>query len=321
MNLVEECNTNMGDRTWKALSPADNGRFPLMAAPSSAQPETHEPGLDLFWSLGGSLLHLHGEGGETHSRSAVGAWLKRTGLRSEFALCSQICHDDWDENNQRPVVRFTPDGVAADIEEDLCLIGCSELDIVYLDDHAELPFEPVVEALAAEISAQRIRHVGVRNWRPDRLKALCAYARNELPRGVQAMITTELGLPKASSPLWPEYVPFDDEITEIVRNEGIVVYAHAGDNAAGQCLFGDEDAFARLRAHWVERWQMSANEQIVQDVIARAARFQTTPRAVLLTWMLSRPFSVVPIVGLPELLAHHKDYRFAVEHSAAIWEA
>jgi hypothetical protein len=151
------------------------------------------------------------------------------------------------------------------------------------------------------------------------LRALCRFARTVLPRGIEALFTTELAVAFASKPLWPEYVPFDADIEEIVRNEGFVVYAHSSDTNIGQCLFGNEDSAARLRPQWVTRWNAIENRPIVQDVIERAARFQTTPRAVLVAWMLARPFPVVPIISLPELIAHNDTYRFAVNQSEAIW--
>ncbi len=290
-----------------------------MAALSSARIETHEPGLELFRSIGGSLIHLHGEGGEQHSRKAAGEWLARNGLRSQFILCSQICHDDWDESLQQPILRFTPDAVREDISADLHLLGCDVLDLVYLDDHAELDFKPVIDAMAAEIGAGRIMHVGLRNYRPDRLAAVCAYARTVLPNGIEAMVTTELALPIASSPLWPEYVPFDSDIAAIVQNEALVVVAHGGDLTNGMCLFGGEDPSTYLRPHWIERWPAGQNERIVQDVLSRAARFAATPRAVLLAWMLTRPFPVVPVVGIPELLEYTTELVDAVNLSKEIW--
>lgn len=109
----------------------------LMAAPSSAEPETHEAGLDEYRRLGGNGLHLHGEGGETHSRRVTGQWLQRHGLRSEFFVCTQICHDTWDEANHKPIDRFTAEAVATDIAVDLDLLGTKYLDLVYVDDSAE----------------------------------------------------------------------------------------------------------------------------------------------------------------------------------------
>ena len=102
-----------------------------MACPSSAEPESHEPGLEAYRELG-NCIHVHGEGGETHSRQAVGQWLKRHGRRSDFFLCCQICHEGWDPVAQRSVDRFAPEAVAADVAGDLSLIRTEYLDLVYV---------------------------------------------------------------------------------------------------------------------------------------------------------------------------------------------
>ena len=132
----------------------------LMAAPSSAQPGTHIAGLDAYHRLGGNCLHLHGEGGETHSKRTAGVWLNDHGLRDEFVVCTQICHDDWDEAAQRPIDRFSPEAVHADIAADLELIETSYLDLVYLDDRPTAPFECVLDALSEEIELSRVRAIG-----------------------------------------------------------------------------------------------------------------------------------------------------------------
>src|SRR5690242_20397028 len=104
----------------------------LMAAPSSSQADTHMAALDVYRRLGGNCIHLHGEGGETHSRRATGEWLLSHHLRPEFCLCTQICHDGWDDFAKRPIVRFTPQAVHEDIAIDLELLGTDYLDFIYL---------------------------------------------------------------------------------------------------------------------------------------------------------------------------------------------
>src|SRR5690242_13087222 len=80
----------------------------LMAAPSSAEPGTHAAGLDRYRAIGGNCIHLHGEGGETHSRTATGRWISKHNCRNDFVLCTQICHEGWDEQAQHAIARFTP---------------------------------------------------------------------------------------------------------------------------------------------------------------------------------------------------------------------
>ena len=113
-----------------------------MAHPSSADADTHQLALDEYARLGGNCIHLHGEGGEVHSRLATGQWLHSNGLRSEFFLCSQICHDGLDDLASRAIDRFTPQAVSEDVGTDLELLRTEYLDLVYLDDRPRMPLEP-----------------------------------------------------------------------------------------------------------------------------------------------------------------------------------
>jgi aryl-alcohol dehydrogenase-like predicted oxidoreductase len=293
----------------------------IEAAPSSGEPDTHLPGLDAYRELGGNCLHLHGEGGETHSRRTAGEWLREHGLREDFFVCTQICHEGWDEAAKRPIDRFTADAVSEDIAGDLELLGSDYVDLVYLDDRPSRPFAPVLDALAHALAAGRIRAIGVRNWRPQRIREANAYMaaiarEREEGRGkrgedavaaptIAAVVTTELALPVATAPLWPEYLPFDHGMREVVTELGLAVFAHAGDLTSGQLVFGDADALAIMRPEWVRRWDHPANARIAARVREIAARWGVSTREVNLAWLLNQPFPVVAIIGLPALLGEY----------------
>lgn len=273
----------------------------VMGSPSSSRPDTHASALEAFYGLGGNCLHLHGEGGETHSRTSSGEWLNRRCIRGEFILCLQIGHDDWDPANNRSIVRFSAEAVAEDISLDIKLLQSDYLDIVYLDDHPELSFEPVLDELGRQYAAGRIRAVGVRNWLPARLEKACEYAERVIPGGIAALITTELSLPASVAPLWPGYVPFCVDLVKLVHRHSIAVFAHASDFTSGQCVFGGEDAMARMRPEWVARWNIPVNERIAALVAEICVNRGVTSRAVCLSWLLSYPCTVVPILGLSDL--------------------
>jgi aryl-alcohol dehydrogenase-like predicted oxidoreductase len=285
----------------------------LMAHPSSAEAESHEPGLEKYRALGGNCIYLHGEGGETHSREAVGRWLNQHRLRDEFVICATICHDDWDEERKRPINRFTAPAVAQDIRTDLDLLNTSYLDLVDVGDHLTSVFEPMLEAIEKEITAGRIRGWALSNWSVERLEAAFDHAaRIGLPP-VSAVRTTELALARADHPLWPEYVPFAD-LEPAVRPAQLPVLAHVGDFNIGQILFGDEDASAYLRPEWLRRWNPARNAVHVQRVRQFANARGWTPRQVTIAGILSQPFPVVGLVGLPSLLTSRAaDYRQATQ--------
>src|SRR5262249_9449430 len=87
----------------------------------------------------------------------AGRWLRKHGLRKEFFLCTQICHQGWNETAQRSIDRFTSAAVNEDIANALSLLGTDYLDLVYLDDNPRAPFEPVIHAIGREIARGRVR--------------------------------------------------------------------------------------------------------------------------------------------------------------------
>src|SRR5579872_7353341 len=172
----------------------------LMANPSSALPDTHIAGLDAYHQMGGNCIYLHGEGGETHSREATGQWLRERGRRSEFFLCTQVCHDDWDEANGRSVDRFTAAALKQDVARDLELIGIRQIDLVGLSDKPNAPLEPIMDAISSEIEAGRVGGYGLCNWSADRIRLIIDCAKRASYRAPGAIFTTEFSLLRAIDP-------------------------------------------------------------------------------------------------------------------------
>ncbi len=279
----------------------------LVANPSSSGPNTHETGLDAYRESGGNCIYLHGEGGETHSREATARWLRDRGLRNEFFLCTQICHDDWDAIHSRPIDRFTSHAVAEDVTKDLSLMGIDHLDLVCLGDNPASSFEPVFDALTREIQKGRIGAYGLSNWTPRRIEQAIAFAHRQNIPPPAAVFTTELALARASEPMWPEYPPFDGELEKLVERGGLTVFAHVGDVNLGQCLYGDEDSMARFRPNWVSRWQHPANSALTERVRTFAAQRGLTCREVNLAYVLNQSFAVLGILGLPSILDDQRE--------------
>ena len=278
----------------------------FMANPSSSAPESHWAGLDAYHRLGGNCIYVHGEGGETHTRETTGRWLRERHLRSRFFLSTQVCHDDWDEMNQRPIGRFTALGLEEDVRKDLELIGTGRIDLIGLSHHPNLPVEPVIDAVRREISAGRVGGYGFCNWPAARIHEAADYAgRSGAPRPA-AVFTTELSLLRSTEPLWPEYPPFSQELEAAVIAHRLWVLAHVGDLNLGQCLLGEEDAISRLRPRWMTRWQHPENPRIVERIRKYSAEKGLTPREVNLAWVLHRSFPVVAIAGLPSMLTERR---------------
>ena len=283
----------------------------LMAGLSSSAPQTHEAGLDAFYALGGNCLHLHGEGGEMHSRQAAGEWLKRHQLREDFFLCTQICHEAWDAVNQRSIDRFEAGPVEADIATDLGLLGTAYIDFVYLDDSPQRPVELVLDALHHEISRGRLRAWGVRNWSIDRIRFANAYAKRRGMAGVAAVVTTELALPTAARPLWPGYSPFNLAMKQFVCEIGAAVFAHAADFTSGQAVVDRAHIESKWPPAWHGRWDHSSNAAFASRLNHFADAENLTARAVLVGSLLNQAFPTVGIVDMPSFLQYSDQYTAA----------
>jgi aryl-alcohol dehydrogenase-like predicted oxidoreductase len=282
----------------------------VMACPSSAEPDSHESGLEEYDRLGGNGIHLHGEGGETHSRRAVGRWLERRGRRADLFLCARICHEGWDAVARCAIDRLTPEAVIADITADLALLGTDYLDLVYVANAPGRSCDPVIEAIATEIVQGRVRAFGVRNWTPEKIQATHAHLVSLGTPGVGAIVTTELALLTATCPLWPQDIPFS-QLEATVRDLGLAVFAHADAFNVGEHLF-DENVGA-VPERWRHRWENPTNRELVRRVRAFAAAHGLTSAEVNLAWLFNRSFPVIALVSLPDLLSER---RVLVEHAS-----
>jgi aryl-alcohol dehydrogenase-like predicted oxidoreductase len=271
----------------------------IMACPSSAVAESHLPGLELFHKLGGNCIHLHGEGGETHSRTATGEWLARRKVRSDFFLCTQICHEGWDPVAERAIERCTAVAVEEDISTDLELLGIEYLDLVYIANPPRST-EAIVDAIAREVTLGRVHFFGVRNWTEAQIRIFQREATRRGAPGISALVTTELALPAATCPLWPQDTPFA-QLEEVVREFGLLVLSHSDGWNRGQFLF--EESENPVNPRWKQRWDTPSNRQLAQHIRQLASRRGFTPTELSLAWLFNRSFHSIGLLGLPELLS------------------
>ena len=75
------------------------------------------------------------------------------------------------------VPRCTPEEIVHDIEQSLGHLQCDVIDLYWL--HRDDPTRPtgeIIETLAGQVKAGKIRYYGCSNWRVERIAAANAYA-------------------------------------------------------------------------------------------------------------------------------------------------
>jgi len=250
--------------------------------------------LDRFFAGGGNTLHLHGEGGEEESRKAAGEWIATTGSRQAMFVCTQICHEGWDEAAQVEIDRLTPAAIVEDIAHDLDLLQTDYLDFVYFScDSPKAPVEPLMDALQEQRRVGRVRSFGARNWSAERINQANGYSRRQNYLGFSAIVTTELSLGQPNEPLWPGYTPFDNGLLAAIRNWDLTVFAWLSD--FNQALF-IPGGYDKLDDRAARRWHSPANQEILNRAIEFGRDHDLDERQVNVSFVLNQPFPVVGIV-------------------------
>jgi aryl-alcohol dehydrogenase-like predicted oxidoreductase len=261
----------------------------------SSQPGSpHAQSLYRFFAAGGNAIHLHGEGGEEESRIAAGEWMKETGSRSKMFVCTQVCHEGWNDAAQVEIDRLTPAAIEEDIARDLDLLQTDYLDFVYFScDGSQAPVEPLMDTLEEQRRLGRIRSFGARNWSAERINRTNSYATQRGFPGFSAIVTTELSLGQPNEPLWPGYSPFDGTLKGAVIHWNLAVFAWLTD--FNQALF-IPGAYDKLDDRAVRRWHSPANLEIVRRASEFGQRHQLDERQANVAFALNQPFPVVGIV-------------------------
>ncbi len=270
--------------------------------------------LDSYRAAGGNFIDtakvyadwLPGE--RSTSEKTVGAWLRARGCRDQMVVATKGGHPDLDS---MAVGRLSPAELTGDLEASLRHLDVETIDIYWLhrDDPAR-PVAEILETLAAQVKAGKIRYYACSNWTTQRILAAQAYA-------------LQAGLPgfAANQMLWslaavvPENLadktlaPMDDAMYAFHRESGLAAVPFTS-QAGGLFVKLASGRITDLKAHgtYSTRRNMNRLARIVQ--LSRETGLSITQ--IVLGYLLSQPFVTTPIIG-PKSLAQLTDSLTAAE--------
>ncbi len=147
----------------------------------------------------------------------LGRWLRSRRNRASFHLQAKVAHHETIGTPGSPFEyhrpRVTPRDIRADLDETLRRLQTDYIDLLVLHrDDPDQPVGPIIECLASEQSAGRIRAFGASNWSIPRLEAANAYAAE---RGLPAFVlnSPNLALAFMNEPSWPNCVTACDRFS------------------------------------------------------------------------------------------------------------
>ncbi|MCD2422952.1 aldo/keto reductase [Niabella pedocola] len=225
------------------------------------------------------------QGGE--SETIIGNWLKKTGKRNAVLIATKV----GGSMAGQPQPDTSKAYILKQVELSLKRLQTDTIDLyqTHFDDEG-IPVEETLEAYAQLIREGKVRWIGASNMSPQRLEAsLKASAERQLP---------------VYQTLQPEYNLYHRERYEtqyepIVAAHGLGVityYALASGFLTGKYR-SEADLTKSTRGAGVKKMLDERGKKILAALDGVSEAYHTTPAAVALAWLLSRPSVTAPIVS------------------------
>jgi aryl-alcohol dehydrogenase-like predicted oxidoreductase len=249
--------------------------------------------LDRFVELGGNFIDtariysdwLPGE--LRRSERVLGDWLTARRHRASLVIATKGAHPFIESLD---VPRTSAAEIRDDLEGSLRTLRTDVVDLYWL--HRDDPARPVshfIDLLNVFLREGKIRAFGASNWSVARLRAAHDYARAS---GQQGFIANQQSRP----PPFTGWVKFDAEMDRFHRETGLAVIPYTS-QAHG---FFSKLALppAQRPANFAEHeFHTPPNLAAGKTVLELAAAKGVAPSAIVLAYLRSRPFPVIPIVG------------------------
>jgi len=253
--------------------------------------------LDRFVALGGNFLdtaRIYSDwmpGERRRSERILGDWIAARRNRGKLVLATKGAHPFIDSVDKP---RTSAAEIRDDLEGSLRTLRTAVIDLYWLHrDDGTRPVEHFIDLLNAFLCEGKIRAFGASNWTATRLRAANDYAKQSGQQGFSANQPFWcLGVASSRPPPFTGYVKFGAEDYRFHLETGLAVvpYTSQANGFFSKLARGD----AGLEKHDFHVAPNLAAGRIVQEI---AAAKHVTPSVIVLAYLRSRPFPVVPIIG------------------------
>lgn len=280
------------------VSPLCLGGVPFGAPLSDAQTFAL---LDRFAELGGNFIdtaRIYSDwipGEKSRSERVLGDWLRARGKRTALAIATKGAHPDLADES-RP--RSSAAEIRADLEGSLRTLRVDAIDLYWLHrDDPTRPVEHFIDLLNGCVREGKVRAFGASNWTAARLRAAHDYAQRSGQAGFAANQPFWcLGCRQAKPPGFGGWVKLDAAMHAFHVETGVAVIPYT---AQAKGFFSKiAQPFWRRPGNLAEHEFHTPANVTLADTVAKIARTHgVTPNAVVLAYLWTRPFPVVPIIG------------------------
>lgn len=228
----------------------------------------------------------------------LGEWLRQRGGRDQVILATKGAHP---ELATMHISRMAPDDIVQDIQLSLQSLRTDVIDLFWLHrDDVQRPVGDILETLNTQVKAGSIRYFGCSNWTTARIKAAQAYV---TAHRLQGFVGNQM--------LWNVGVPDPNAIADktiALMDQAMHTYHTATGLAAIPYTAQANGLFHKLAANrldpksgQVQVYHLPQNGTISQRIQEIATANGQTITQVVLGYLLSQPFTTIPIIGCRSL--------------------
>lgn len=258
--------------------------------------------LDAFVEQGGNFLdtaRVYADwlpGGANASESTIGAWQKQRGQRDKLVLATKGGHPRLQTMH---ISRLSHQDIQSDLEASLKYLQTDVIDLYWLHrDDVRLPVSDILETMNEQVQSGKIRYFGCSNWTVERIRAAMTYAAEHHIAGFVA-----------NQPMWslaePNREAFPDK-TIVMMNAATLAFHHETRMPVIPYTTQARGFFQKLTAGRLKESDQKQYDNVInraryERVHELSRRHHVTPTAIVLSYLTSRPFPVVPIIGASNL--------------------
>ncbi len=248
------------------------------------------------------------------SEKTIGAWMSERRNRARLVISTKGAHP---ELATMHISRLSPAEITADLEASLAHLQVETIDFYWLhrDDPAR-PVAEILETLAAQVKAGKIRCFGCSNWHTPRIREAQTYAQaHGLPGFSGNQMMWALAAVDPDRLADKTMAIMDEEMREYHRENGMLAMPYTS-QAGG---YFSKLAEGRVSNPAGGRVTNTANPYNIPRNHARLERIRQLAvqtglsiTQIVLGYLRSQPFTTVPIIG-PKTLAQLEDSLTAAE--------
>ena len=266
--------------------------------------------LDEFVDAGGNFIdtaNVYGDwvpGTKSSSEKTIGAWLAEKGGRDRLVIATKGAHPLLASMH---VPRCAPHEIIHDIEQSLRHLQTDVIDLYWLhrDDPAR-PTGEIIEILAEQVKAGKIRYFGCSNWHVDRIRTANAYAAaHGLPGFVADQMLWNVAALDAAALPDKTMVAMEPALYAYHQETGLaaIPYSSQAHGLLHKLAAGHVDA---IRPNQRAIYPLGANERRAAVAQALAQELGVSLTSIILGYLQSQPFVTIPIIGA-RTLPHLRD--------------